>query len=46
MFTEGVSASHAAHTVGYESLPQFTREYRRMFGLSPVKHSAKAQIRP
>lgn len=38
MLTKGVSASHAAYTVGYESVPQFTREYGRMFGQSPVKH--------
>jgi AraC-like DNA-binding protein len=38
MLTKGASASHAAYTVGYESVPQFTREYGRMFGLSPVRH--------
>ncbi|MDK1374288.1 MULTISPECIES: AraC family transcriptional regulator [unclassified Sinorhizobium] len=38
MLVEGASASHAAYTVGYESVPQFTREYGRMFGLSPVKY--------
>lgn len=43
MLAEGVSASHAAYTVGYESVPQFTREYGRMFGLSPAKHT-KATI--
>lgn len=38
MLTKGASASHAAYLVGYESVPQFTREYGRMFGLSPVRH--------
>ena len=38
MLAEGASASHAAHTVGYESVQQFTREYGRMFGLPPVRH--------
>ncbi len=37
MMSEGMSASGAAFAVGYESVPQFTREYGRMFGLSPVK---------
>ena len=41
MMSEGASASSAAFAVGYESVPQFTREYRRMFGLPPVK-DAKA----
>jgi len=37
MLAEGASASRAAHTVGYESVQQFTREYGRMFGLPPVR---------
>ncbi|MCO6418879.1 AraC family transcriptional regulator [Siccirubricoccus sp. KC 17139] len=37
MSAEGQSASSAAYAVGYESVPQFTREYGRMFGLSPVR---------
>jgi AraC-like DNA-binding protein len=37
MMAEGASASHAAYSVGYESVQQFTREYGRMFGLSPVR---------
>ena len=37
MLAEGASASQAAHTVGYESVQQFTREYGRMFGLPPVR---------
>lgn len=41
LVTEGLSASADAFAVGYESVPQFTREYRRMFGLSPVR-DAKA----
>lgn len=39
MLSEGVSASSAAFTVGYESVPQFTREYGRMFGLPPVRET-------
>jgi len=37
MLSEGAAASTAAFAVGYESVPQFTREYGRMFGLPPVK---------
>ena len=37
MMSEGVSAGSAAFEVGYRSMSQFTREYRRMFGLPPVK---------
>lgn len=39
MTAEGVSASGAAFAVGYESVPQFSREYRRMFGLPPRQDS-------
>ncbi|ANN70580.1 AraC family transcriptional regulator [Bordetella bronchialis] len=37
MTAEGLSASSAAFAVGYESVQQFTREYRRMFGLPPAR---------
>jgi glycerophosphoryl diester phosphodiesterase len=36
MQSQGTSASIAAYAVGYESVPQFTREYGRMFGRPPV----------
>lgn len=39
MTGEGLSASSAAFAVGYESVQQFTREYRRLFGLPPGKDS-------
>lgn len=42
MMCEGASASTAAFTVGYESVPQFTREYGRLFGLPPVKDTKAA----
>ena len=35
LLTEGMAASRAAYMVGYESVPQFTREYARMFGMPP-----------
>lgn len=37
MTAEDMSASSAAFAVGYESVQQFTREYRRLFGLPPGK---------
>ena len=37
MTSEGVSAGAAAFAVGYKSASQFTREYRRMFGLPPAR---------
>lgn len=43
MISEGASASHAAFTVGYESVSQFTREYGRLFGLPPVRDAKAAR---
>lgn len=37
MLEEGFAASGAAFEVGYESVSQFTREYRRMFHDSPKR---------
>lgn len=37
MLDEGKKATEAAFDVGYESLSQFTREYRKMFGSSPTE---------
>jgi AraC-like DNA-binding protein len=37
MISEGASISTAAYEVGYESVPQFTREYGRLFGVSPAR---------
>ena len=43
MVAEGKSASTAAFAVGYQSVPQFTREYRRSFGLPPARETAPAR---
>ncbi|WP_425265635.1 AraC family transcriptional regulator N-terminal domain-containing protein [Terrihabitans rhizophilus] len=43
MIAEGRSASAAAFAVGYESAPQFTREYGRMFGSSPARDAEAAR---
>jgi AraC-like DNA-binding protein len=32
MLFQGLSANTAAYEVGYESVSQFNRDYRRMFG--------------
>lgn len=45
MLSEGASASIAAYAVGYESVPQFTREYGRMFGASPVRDIRVSRIK-
>jgi AraC-like DNA-binding protein len=37
MLADGTPIATAAYAVGYESVPQFTREYRRMFGLPPAR---------
>ena len=37
MLTNHIDAQDAAFQVGYESPTQFSREYSRLFGLSPVK---------
>jgi AraC-like DNA-binding protein len=43
MLADGVSASSAAYAVGYESVPQFTREYGRLFGQPPARDVAAAR---
>lgn len=43
MLSEGASATGAAFAVGYESVPQFTREYGRMFGRPPAKDREAAR---
>ncbi len=42
MLGEGATASSAAFAVGYESVSQFSREYRRLFGLPPAKDASAA----
>lgn len=43
MLSEGVAGSHAAYAVGYESIPQFTREYGRLFGITPARDMKEAR---
>jgi AraC-like DNA-binding protein len=37
MIEDGLNASIAATQVGYESPSQFSREYKRLFGIAPAK---------
>ena len=43
MLAEYAPSSSAAHAVGYESVPQFTREYRRFFGRPPGRETRDAR---
>lgn len=45
MLAEGETIGNAAYAVGYESVPQFTREYGRMFGLPPARDMKAARTR-
>jgi AraC-like DNA-binding protein len=40
MVFDGVNASGAAAQVGYESVSQFSREFKRHFGASPTTVTA------
>lgn len=37
LWTQGTDAGQIAHQVGYESVSQFTREYKRLFGNPPLR---------
>lgn len=38
MLEDNVDATHAAYAIGYESLTQFNREYKRLFGAPPARN--------
>ena len=38
MLAESLTATEAAYNVGYESITQFTREYKKIFNSSPAKN--------
>lgn len=44
MLAQGEAISDAAYGVGYESVPQFTREYGRMFGAPPARDIRQARM--
>jgi len=43
MVYEGLRAGMAAERVGYESPSQFSREFKRLFGMSPVEETERAR---
>ena len=45
MISEGINVSTAAYQVGYESTSQFSRDYKRLFGLSPNKDIQKRLVK-
>lgn len=45
MLEEGANATQAAMEVGYESVSQFTREYKKMFGASPKEDLVRLKRR-
>jgi AraC-like DNA-binding protein len=45
MVHNGHNASTAARAVGYESRSQFSREFKRLFGMTPVEEAELARTR-
>ncbi|MHC5543411.1 helix-turn-helix transcriptional regulator, partial [Singulisphaera rosea] len=45
MAHEGYNASTAARAVGYESVSQFSREFKRLFGVTPVEEAEQTRAR-
>jgi AraC-like DNA-binding protein len=45
MVHDGYNASTAAMAVGYESPSQFSREFKRLFGVTPVEEASQARVR-
>ena len=43
MAQEGIRAGIAAERVGYESASQFSREFKRLFGTSPIEETARVR---
>ncbi|MBB3773805.1 AraC-like DNA-binding protein [Angulomicrobium tetraedrale] len=44
MLMDSQGIAHAAHRVGYESVPQFTRDYARLFGSPPGRDMREARL--
>ena len=44
ILTEPTNASSAAFSVGYQSVSQFSREYRRMFGKPPMRENRISRL--
>jgi AraC-like DNA-binding protein len=45
MAHDGYNASTAARAVGYESQSQFSREFKRLFGVTPVEDAERTRAR-
>ena len=45
MVHNGYNASTAAKAVGYESASQFSREFKRLFGVTPVEEAEQTRAR-
>jgi AraC-like DNA-binding protein len=45
LMSEGLMVAQAAHNVGYESVPQFTRDYGRLFGMTPAKEARTVRLK-
>jgi AraC-like DNA-binding protein len=43
MISENMDVGDAAYSVGYKSVPQFSREYKRLFGESPTRDTKKTR---
>ena len=41
MVRKGMTAAAACNEVGYESASQFSREFKRLFGLSPAEEAKR-----
>ena len=44
LLVEGLDAAHTAYRVGYNDASQFNREYKRLFGLPPLRDVERLQI--
>lgn len=45
MAHDGYNASSAARAVGYESASQFSREFKRLYGVTPLEEAVQARAR-
>jgi len=45
MTHDGYNAGSAAHAVGYESASQFGREFKRLFGMTPIEDAEQTRAR-
>jgi AraC-like DNA-binding protein len=45
MAHDGYNASTAARAVGYESASQFSREFKRLFGATPLAEAEQTKAR-